>query len=153
MDKGDEKLLADIEEFGWHVLNITEDESGPRFSYSVGLFKTFGHPEIIIIGLKHELAHVLINNIGHDIKSGKKYQSGQFYADILDNFDCLMIDVKKEHFREHVGYGGWYYKGDNFPLLQCIYPTVKGIYPWDKNWPEDIRYLQPILGDIGQIIS
>jgi hypothetical protein len=148
LDKGDKKLIADIHKFGWHVLNVTDDNRGPRFSYSVGLFKTFGHPEIVIVGLKHELAHVLINNIGFDIKNGMKYQSGQFYADILDDFQCLMIEVNKKYYREHVGYALWYYKGDNFPLLQCIYPTVNGIYPWEKEWPEDIRDLQPILGDV-----
>lgn len=150
MDKGDEKLIADIEEFGWHVLHVLEDDSGPRFSYSIGLFKTFGHPEIILIGLKHELAHTLIDNFGHDIESGRKYQSGQFYSDILDDFRCLMIDVKKEHYHEHFGYAKWYYKSDNFPALQCIYPTVEGVYPWENEWPADIKYLQPILGDIGE---
>lgn len=151
MDKGDKKLLDDIDEFGWHVLKVLEDDNGPGFCYSVGLFKTFGHPEIIIVGLKLDLAHTLINNIGHDIKNGIKYQSGQFYTDILDNFKCLMIEVSKKHYKEYVGYGLWYYKDDNFPLLQCIYPTVKGVYPWDKNWPADIVDLQPILGDREQI--
>lgn len=70
MDKGDKKLLDDIDEFGWHVLKVLEDDNGPGFCYSVGLFKTFGHPEIIIVGLKLDLAHTLINNIGHDIKNG-----------------------------------------------------------------------------------
>jgi len=58
-----------------------------------------------------------------------------------------MIDVTKDNYKEYVGYGRWYYQGDNFPLLQCIYPTVKGIYPWEKEWPADIKTLQPILGD------
>lgn len=62
-----------------------------------------------------------------------------------------MIEVSKKHYKEYVGYGLWYYKDDNFPLLQCIYPTVKGVYPWDKNWPADIVDLQPILGDREQI--
>jgi len=151
MDKWDKKLIDDIDKYGWHVLKIFEADKGPGFVYSVGLFKTYNHPEIIIVGLKLDLAHILINNIGEDIKNGLRFQSGQMYNDILDNFKCLMIDVKKEHYKEYVGNGLWYYEGDNFPLMQCIYPTVKGIYPWEKDWPEDIKYLQPILGDIGQI--
>jgi hypothetical protein len=74
MDKGDEKLLNDIEKYGWHVVKVMEDDRGPRFAYSVGLYKTYNHPKIIIIGLKLDLAHVLINNIGEDIKNGKIYR-------------------------------------------------------------------------------
>jgi hypothetical protein len=62
-----------------------------------------------------------------------------------------MLEVPKGDYKKFVGYGLWYYKDNNFPLLQCIYPTVNGVYPWEKEWPSDIKDLQPILGDIGQI--
>jgi len=149
LNNRDKKLIDDIDKVGWHVLKVLEDDRGPGFAYSVGLFKNFEHPEIIIIGLKPDLAHILINNIGEDIKNGKRYDSGQLYADILDDFNCLMLEVSKEYYKEYVGYGLWYYKDNNFPLLQCIYPTIKGIYPWEKDWPADIKELQPILGDTG----
>ena len=93
------------------------------------------------------MAHVLINNIGEDIKNGKIYSSKEFYDNILDDFKCFMTTVTKENYKNYVGYGLWYYKSDNFPLLQCIYPTVKGIYPWESEWPESIKNLQPILGE------
>lgn len=38
------KLVSDIEEFGWHVIMIAEDDEGPAFAYSIGLFKILGHP-------------------------------------------------------------------------------------------------------------
>lgn len=148
LTQGDKKLLADIDEFGWHVLKVMEDDQGPGFCYSVGLFKTFNHPEIIIVGLKLDLAHLLINNIGEDIKNGRTYQSGQFYPDILTNFDCLMLQATEDNYDEYFGYGQWYYNGADFPVLQCIYPTVKDVYPWEADWPTEIQSLQPILGDL-----
>jgi Domain of unknown function (DUF4262) len=41
-----EKVVADLETFGWHVVCVKEDSVGPAFAYSIGLQKTFGHPEI-----------------------------------------------------------------------------------------------------------
>ena len=146
LTQGDKKLIEDIEEYGWHVLNIMGDEQGPGFCYSIGLYKTFNHPEIVIVGLKPDLGHLLINNIGEDIKSGKVYQPRQFYSGILDNFECFMLQVTHENYDEYFGYGQWYYKYKDFPVLQCVYPTVKGIYPWENDWPENIKDLQPILG-------
>jgi hypothetical protein len=153
MDKGDIKLLNDIKQYGWHVIKVMEDDKGPGFAYSIGLFKTYNHPEILIVGLNLDLAHTLINNIGEDIKNGKIFRADEFYNDILERYKCLMISVSQENYPDYVGYGHWYYKNYDFPLLQCIYPTIKGIYPWENDWPENIKDLQPILGIINDKIN
>jgi hypothetical protein len=150
-DEKDQHLLNSIEEIGWHVLKIMADDEGPGFVYSVGLFKTFGHPEIIIIGLSPDLAHVLINNIGEDIRTGKHYNSGEFYDNIVTGFDCAFLQVPKMVYRDYFGYALWYYEETAFPVVQCIYPTTKGYFPWQKEWPEDLISLQPVLGDLAQI--
>jgi hypothetical protein len=38
------------EDFGWHVIVVPGDERRPSTAYSIGLFKNFGHPEIVIFG-------------------------------------------------------------------------------------------------------
>lgn len=133
-----------IDEYGWHVINVLEDDQGPSFSYSIGLYKSFGHPEVIFIGLKIELAHLLINNIGESIREGFIYENDKFYTDILDNYKCRMLKVDEYYYNKYVGRGLAYYNA-SFPLFQCIYPTVNGIYPWEKELPEEIRLTQPIL--------
>jgi hypothetical protein len=35
-DEHDRKLLADVEQFGWHMVGIEQDNEGPAFVYSVG---------------------------------------------------------------------------------------------------------------------
>jgi hypothetical protein len=145
---GDQKLLNDIEEYGWHVVKVMGDEVGPGFGYSVGLYKSFGHPEIIIIGLKLDLILSIINRIGEDIRSGKIFDPGQYYKGLIEGVDCYFTRVEKKYYDEYVGYAKWYYKGPNFPLIQCVYPTIKGTYPWEKTWPKEIERLQPILGAI-----
>ncbi|WP_184544752.1 DUF4262 domain-containing protein [Mucilaginibacter sp. FT3.2] len=144
----DTKLENDITKFGLQVMYVMEDETGPGFSYSIGLFETYQHPEIIIIGLKQQLAHTLINNMAHDIKNGKFFSQLKYESDILNGFNCYIIEVKKSNYDSYVGQAQRYYKGDDFPLLQCIYPTIKGIYPWQDEWPESIKDLQPILGPV-----
>jgi hypothetical protein len=140
------KVLSDIEQHGCHIIHVMEDEIGPGFSYSIGLFHTFKHPEIIFIGLNPELAQVLINNICSDIKKGKSFYGGQSYAEILDNFECRMIEAKKEFYDEHFGQAQDFYKSNDFPVLQCVYPTTSGVFPWDENAPEGFAEHQPILG-------
>jgi len=133
------------------VQYIFDNKENFQFSYSVGLYKTYNHPEVIIIGLKQDLAHAIINNIAYDIKNGKRYDEYSWSPDILDGFKCYFIGVDKSNYDEYVGVNLWLYGSDNFPLLQCIYPTVKGVYPWEDAWPESIKNLQPILGKLNKV--
>jgi hypothetical protein len=141
-------LEDNIKQYGLQVQHVLEDETGPGFSYSVGLFKSYSHPEIIMVGLKQQLAHTLINNMAYDVKEGKIFAPLTFEPDILDDFNCYIIKVDKVNYSAYVGQAQNYYESDDFPLIQCIYPTVKGVYPWEDEWPEDIKDLQPILGPI-----
>lgn len=145
--KSDQKLIDDIEEYGLHIIHVIEDEVGPGFSYSVGLYHTYKHPEIIIVGLKQELSHIIINEISERIKKGESFNVRYFYSGLIDDFDCYFIDVYKSHYKDYVGYALWFYEPIDFPLIQCIYPTIKGIYPWQPEWPESLKNLQPILGE------
>jgi len=52
LDEGDKQLLSDVQTYGWHVLIIEEDDEGPGYGFSVGLFHTFGHPEVVVFGLE-----------------------------------------------------------------------------------------------------
>src|SRR2546423_4164811 len=101
----DKKLVSDVEIYGWHVVKVIGDKTGPGFGYSVGLYKSFKHPEILIVGLDLELIHSLINNIGYEIRTGKVFQPNNFYSDIIDGFDCYFTSVENRYYRDYVGYG------------------------------------------------
>ena len=150
LTEGDKQVLHDIDQFGWHVVKIMEDDAGPGVCFSIGLHKTFNHPEILIIGLKIDLAHILINNIGESIKDGKSYDSDSPFDDILDGYNCYMIKVNEQYYEEYLGYAKWYYNGP-FPVLQCVYPTVNGVYPWQKECTNEYKKMQPILGNSDKI--
>lgn len=102
--------------------------------------------KLLFIGLKLEIMHQIINNMGSDIKNGTRYSSGNFYDDILEGYKCWMTEVPKEDYKYLVGFGLWYYKGGGFPLLQCVWPAKKGGFPWEESYPGDLKKRQPLLG-------
>lgn len=139
-DKAEQKALDDIRKYGIHVISVSEDDVGPGFLYSVGLFESYAHPEIIIVGLKQSLSHTLLNNMAHDIRNGRSFAGGEFHEDVLDEFLCYFGEVPRTYYPEYVGWANWFYEGDDFPLLQCVYPTVSGKFPWEADFPEDARW-------------
>ena len=140
----EKKLIDNIAEYGWHVIQVPGEGNEPDFCYSVGIYKTFGAPEVVIIGLPLDVGHELINLIGDDLSTEMSYKPGQYYADIIEGYECYMTAVDQSHYKDYFGYGIWYYKNEDFPVTQCIYPDEDNVYPWD--WSEEERMQQPVLG-------
>ncbi len=151
MDKEDKKALENIEKYDCHVLNVMEGEGLPQFTYSVGLEKKLDTPELVIIGLKSELAHSMVNNYRDRVKKGEQFQSGRYYSDFLEGFNVCFTHVDQKHYEEYFGWCQWLYNGNKFRVMQLVWPTTDGIWPWSNNKSEYYDWAQPILNNDGCI--
>jgi len=142
MTESEAKVGKDIEEHGWHVIKVQSKDSKPSFAYSIGLFQSFGHPEILIVGLAPDTMHRMINNIGSDVTQGKAYHDGDVSGEILDGYECIFREVLSEHYRELFGWAIWHYKGTEFRTLQCIWPDRNHRFPWEIECESGIREYQ-----------
>ena len=120
-------------------------EGEPAFAYSLGLYESFGHPEIIIFGLDLDTMHQLINDAGERIRKGESFEDGQEDDQLLDNYRCAFQTVNVKHYERLFGFTGWYYKGWNFPAVQLVWPDMHNRFPWDVSFDESYRADQPLL--------
>ncbi len=146
MSDQDKKALEDIEKFGCHILSIFEDEHGSSFSYSIGIQKTKNQPELIIQGLKQELSHQIINDYNNRLKNGEVFIPGEYYGDFLEGFDVCFLEVDEKYYDDYFGWAKWLYKGKKFKVLQLVWPTTQGLWPWDEHGSEYYAWAQPLLG-------
>jgi hypothetical protein len=116
------------------LLVIMETEASPTERYvTVSLLlwpRQF--PVDIIVKRPDELQHALEN--------------GDFFS-VLEGYDVVFRSVFMNHYRQYLGYALWYYNGFNFPVLQCVWPDRYARFPWDNEFPEAIRWRQPVLWD------
>lgn len=145
MDKADKKALKNIEEYGCHILHVMEEDEYPRFSYSIGIEKCTGQSELLITGLKQEIAQWMINEYNNRIKDGEVFEPNKLYEGFLEGFDVTFKEVEKKYYSEYFGWENWLYKSDNFKVLQLIYPNTSGIWPWGKEASEDFTRFIPKL--------
>ncbi len=145
MDEYEQKAIDDIDEFGCHILHVMEEDENPGFTYSIGIEKNTKKPDVIITGLKNEVAQWIINEYNKRVKNGETFEPSKYYRGFLDGFDITFIEVSKKHYKEYLGWGLWYNKGPSFKMLQMVYPSTLGLWPWDKEAPEDFTWLQPLL--------
>jgi hypothetical protein len=146
LDSIETKIIQDIEEFDCHNVLIEDDGYLPAFVYSIGLYKNFNHPEIIVFGLNKDMMGRIINNIKDDIKSGQSFNPSITYSGIIEGFDVQFLEVEKENYQDYVGYASWYNKSPHdFPLLQLVWPDKENNWPWEESFNENWKFKQPLL--------
>lgn len=139
-------ILDNIEKYGCHLALLEPDNYLPGFVYSIGLFKKFGHPEIICFGLKTEVMSAVLNHACDLIKNGETLTTKKLYSGFLEGYEIQFLQVDKDYYQNYVGYAGWFYDSSfDFPLLQLVWPDKQHKFPWDKDFNPDWKFKQPLL--------
>lgn len=135
-----------IEKYGCHLAILEADNYLPAFVYTIGLFKKFGHSELICFGLKTEVMASILNHACDLIKNGETLATNKLYSGFLEGYQIQFLPVDKAYYSNYVGYGGWFYDMTfDFPLLQLVWPDKQHNFPWDKDFNPDWKFKQPLL--------
>jgi len=139
------KLLDDIEKYGCHIIQVREAGGHPGWSYTIGLGDILGCPELIVIGLKGNVALSLLNDCADRLQQGLRLESGSRAQGLLANVECEFRVIEKRWLKQTMGYARWFYGGDDFSALQCVYPDLGSRFPWDDEFDAKWRSRQPLL--------
>ena len=142
-------VLGHVEGHGWNVTNIPSEDGSPGWSFTIGLFENYGHPEVIIFGLSDQSRHAILNWIGDNVRDGKPFTAGVEHDWVLKGHNCWSREVDETWYKDLLGWAIWFYRGKNFPTVQCIWPSESGAYPWDPDAaffaPQPLLYEHTLL--------
>ena len=145
--ENDKRVAADVEKYGCHVISVFDpEEKLPSFSYSVGIQATSGAPEAIVIGVRQNLGHSMINEYNDRVRRGVRFQRAVQYPGFLDGFNIYVEPAKAALLSEYTLGCTRFYKGGDYSVVQLIYPTTSGVWPWHKAASEWFKSNQPMLG-------
>ncbi|MEL6361592.1 MAG: DUF4262 domain-containing protein [Pseudomonadota bacterium] len=141
-------LVARIAEGQWQITSVFGTKEDPiTFAYTIGLTALFDHPEILTIGPDSENAAHYLNSCAHAVKEqGKVFAPQNFYPNILVDLQIFMTEASLQAREEYTLSCNWFYGGTDYPLLQCIWPSNKGFWPWDEHAWDDYKSMQPVYG-------
>jgi len=142
------EFRADVATYGWIVIKVSANAApDPDFAYSIGLFQSFGHPEVILVGLPLEIAHTIINDVGGAIRAGGRFTAGSVSEQFLEGYNVTFRTVPVYQYGAYLGWGCRYYANEPFPVLQLIFPDRSGRWPWHEAVDPGFRAAQPVLAD------
>lgn len=135
-----------IEKYGLQVMGISETNYLPSFSYSIGLYESYQHPEIICFGLPTDLAHTIINDVANLIKDGETIVLNQEYGDqIFKESRAQFLQVDAKNIEDYFDAALNYYQHENFSALQLVWADRNNKLPWEDGFEERFIYDQPLL--------
>lgn len=145
--RNDERVAADVREHGCHVVSVFDPEERlPTFSYSIGIKQSAGAPDAIVIGVQPKLGHWLVNEYCRRVRAGAVFLRGTKYEGFLVGFSVFVEPARQALHQEYTLGCKRFYKAAEYSVVQIIYPTTKGAWPWQKTASEWFRSNQPMLG-------
>ena len=132
-ERGNARVRTDVEEFGWHCVNVwpVAGDERPGFSYTIGLTESYEHPEIMIFGLEDQ-AHALLTECAELIKQGTTFEPDVPNSEVLaGGYDVIFKSVRRDCFHEYLGAALRFYGDRPFEALIMFWPTKDGQFPWE----------------------
>lgn len=146
---GSEQLLdmtkLNVEKFGPQVIMVSSTRYSPAFAYSIGLWETYSHPEIICFILPDNLGHEIINDVAEIIKGGEKLKIGNIYSEIFQDSKNSFLKVDHQNIGDYFGAALNYYGNNHFDALELIWTDRNDRFPWEEYFEEEFVFKQPLL--------
>jgi hypothetical protein len=150
MRETEQKIVDCVEKYGWFAMSVSPraDSDDPQewFSYTIGLPKSHGWPEIICFGLGSGRAYdLLADAIAECEESGVAPSAGLELTKVIAGCNALLADASTipDHY---FGSAIWFarHAGTNVPpaRLQLLWPDKAGKFPNDPACSEEVRRMQ-----------
>lgn len=145
LDAADLRLMADVAQSGFHVAVVSDEREPAAHAYSVGLFRSWDHPELAIFGLAPEDLRSAIGGLGERVRHGERFDHDDVAEGVLDDRAIAFRRIVPRHCGTFLGHAVWYHGGTRFPALQAVWADAEGRFPWDRWFPRELRNAQPVL--------
>lgn len=143
------RVVKAVREHGWFCPSVfSQDGNEPGFSYSVGIWKTLGQPEIIVFGLPAQVSHGVLWDLYRRFEQGFAPEVGEPIDELLEGYPAYLMPAGRKA-DEHMLSTNWFYDGEAYPRLQLVWPDMEGVFPWEPNFDPKFANDQPDLSDEG----
>ena len=143
------RAQADVQRFGWHFVAAAGESGEPGFIYTIGLWHSFHHAEILLVtpsGDPRELAGV-VTRIGKQVASGQSFEEGKSYPGLFGDVPGSFRRVQLCWYPFYLGVALAFYDWKSVPCLQLYWPDKQGRFPWEDEFQDSLRLAQPRLDE------
>jgi hypothetical protein len=140
----DDEIARALAKDGWRAIG---SNTSPPYVYTCGLMTTFGHPELIMFGLKGDERFAILDAMVNGLQSGRSFAKPGKYDSVTDMWP---IAVRKVHPIQHEFYFDYAmehcrHRSCGLEAMQVFWPDDHGRYPFDVGCDRAVYESQPRL--------
>jgi hypothetical protein len=143
--RGPKEILEEaVAARGWQTVLLPSQR--PIWGFTVGLGRTFAHPEAFVIGLPPQVMFDMLENIAKNVSEGHRFEPGVRTDRIIEELSCELRPVDATWHEVLLDPLRAFYEAEPFSVLQCLWPDKEGKLPHDEGYDEaTYRIRQPLL--------
>lgn len=124
------EIVTDIREAGWSVVAVEDDGGRHVYSYTVGLTRVHGHPELLFSGADFDTAQHVLDELAGAVCDGRRLAAGESLDRQRMGRDCVLVSVADPG--RLVMAQAVYRLPDlpPVPALQVVWADEGGRWPW-----------------------
>jgi hypothetical protein len=128
---------------GWALASHPTTGRRVGFSYTIGLTRHHGHPELLVSGLVPEEAAGLLGDLAAAVRSGHRYCPG----DVLSPDGAHRLQLVRVTDPARLAHAQAVYATPTTPVtaMQVVWSDHDGHWPWQPGWPGRVGD-QPLFG-------
>lgn len=146
-------LQRRIEKHGWTAIYVGDYQTAPTWTYTLGFAETLSQPEVIVFDVPQEAANSLLWEVFNQLRDGRlKLEDGKVWPQGEER-PCVWRRVDPSQLGSE---RGWFTLANirsiartgmphGFDAYQLVLSDNEGRLPWDEDYDERLRPLQPAL--------
>ena len=140
------KIAHNLATNGYTAVHVFDNETGNCFTYTIGLYKNYGHPELIAVGLPAQTTDSFFETLAGRIKQGETISIGTPHHDLIrSNLPIYFLPVAPVHYPDYLIQATHYNQTEDYPCLQLLWPDSAGKMPWEPTFDPRFAQLQTLL--------
>ncbi len=148
-----EKIEWMIETDGYALEVVAPDtDSDPPqagYSYTINFPDHVGFPDVVVFGLTPVAARGLLGLVRDTLAAGTEIPIGDELVGLLDNeLRCCFAAVNLAEWAPLFATAEAWYRGDDFGIVQLVYPDRNGFLPYEAGFDQRLRFAQPVVGSL-----
>jgi len=123
-------VVDDIRCVGWAVIAVEDERGRHVHTYTAGLTRYHGHPELIVSGADFATAHHVLDTLAGAVRDGRPIGAGQVLGPEEVGRECMLVRVDDPS--RLVLAQALYETGlGPVPALQVVWSDEAGRWPWE----------------------
>lgn len=138
-------IVAQVSAIGWAVPGVAIDGAAPPWAYSVGLWASYGTPDLAAFGRPLRQLGAIVNSLATRIADGASVSVGDEFDDACPS----RLAVRDIHVSWRMipmfGASDQFHGYVRPPMLQVVWADRGGAFPWEPRFEPGFAGAQPML--------